>query len=75
MIIMAFLLFVLGSCIRIDASAEKGGEYMPEYLQKAYIIPAGSGCIVARSHCYITGAEGFGRRIDYMMNTLSVIGR
>ena len=62
-----------GSCIRIDASAEKGGKSMPEHLQKAYIIPAGSGCIVAREYCYITDAEGFGRRIDYMMNTLSVI--
>ncbi len=62
-----------GSCIRIDASAEKGGKSMPEHLQKAYIIPAGIGCIVAREYCYITDAEGFGRRIDYMMNTLSVI--
>ena len=63
-----------GSCFRIDASAEKGGQRMPEYLQAAYIIPAGSGSIVARSHCYITDSEGFGRRIRYMMHTLSVLG-
>ncbi len=62
-----------GSCIRIDASADVGGLTMPEYLQMVYIIPAADGCRIATAHYYIVGAEGFGRRFAYMMQTFSAI--
>lgn len=63
------------SCVVIDASADKGGKTMPDRLQAVYIIPAGSGSIVARAHFAAEAAEGFGRRFGYMMDTLSVIRR
>ena len=62
-----------GSCIRIDASAAKGGG-TADKMQTVFIIPSGSGSIIARSHYNIESAEGFGRSFDYMVNTLSVIG-
>lgn len=61
-----------GRCIRIDASAEVGGQVMPEQLQKVYIIPAADGCIIGTAHYSIEAAEGFGHRFRYMMNTLTV---
>ena len=67
-----YLLDYAGSCIGIDASATNDGQ-TPDLMQKVYIIPAGDGCIVATSHYYFEGAEGFGRRFSYMMNTLVVI--
>ena len=71
----AFMLDSAGSCIRIDASEVKGGGYMPDLLQMAYIIPASDGCRVALQHYYIEGAEGFGARFRNMMHTLTVIDR
>lgn len=62
-----------GSCIRIDASAEKGGLNMPEHLRAVYIIPAADGCRVASAYYSIEGAEGFGRRFRCFMDTFSVI--
>ncbi|WP_022778020.1 hypothetical protein [Butyrivibrio sp. AE3009] len=62
-----------GPCTRIDASANVGGQTMPEHLQKVYIIPDGEGTIVGTAHYNIEGAEGTGRRFMYMMNTLHVI--
>ena len=62
-----------GSCITLDASCIKGTNLMSDLLQTVYIIPAADGCIIATAHCTIENAEGFGRRIDYMMNTLSVM--
>ena len=62
-----------GSCIRIDASAVKGGGWMPNQLQMVYIIPAADGCRIATAHYSIEGAEGFGRRFRYLMDTFSVI--
>ncbi|MCR5301777.1 MAG: hypothetical protein K6E49_05000 [Lachnospiraceae bacterium] len=64
-----------GSCVVIDASADKGGETMPDRLQAVYIIPAGSGSIVARANYVAEAAEGFGRRFSYMLDTLSVTGQ
>ena len=64
-----------GRCIRIDASEARGGGWMPEYLQMAYIIPADDGCRVVTAHYYIVGSEGFGRRIACMMRTFAVIDR
>ena len=62
-----------GSCIRIDASAEKGGLKMPERLQAVYIIPAADGCRVAAAHYSIEAAEGFARRFRCFMDTFTVI--
>ena len=62
-----------GSCIRIDASADVGGLTMPDQLQMVYIVPAADGCRVAAAHYSIEGAEGFGRRFRYFMDTFSAI--
>jgi len=67
------MLDLAGRCIRIDASAEKGGMTMPDLLQMVYIIPAADGCRVATAHYSIESAEGFGRRFHYMMDTFSAI--
>ena len=64
-----------GSCIRIDASEVKGGGYMPDLLQTVYIIPARDGSRIAAAHCTAESAEGFGRRVAYMMDTLAVVDR
>ena len=64
-----------GSCIRIEASVIKGTNRMADQLQAVYIIPAPDGCRVATAHYAIEGAEGFGRRFSYMLNTLAVIDR
>ena len=64
-----------GSCIRIDASEVKGGGYMPDLLQTVYIIPAPDGSRIAAAHCTAESAEGFGRRVAYMMDTLAVVDR
>ena len=63
-----------GSCIRIDASATKDG-HTPDLLQAVYIIPSGSGCLVAAAHYSFEGAEGFGRRFANMLDTLTVLSR
>ena len=62
-----------GSCVRIDASEEKGGGIMPELLQTVYIIPAADGCRIAAAHYSIESAEGFGTRFAYLVNTLTVL--
>ena len=62
-----------GSCLYIEASVIKGTNQMTDQLQGFYIIPAPDGCRIAATHAYITEAEGFFRRFDYMLNTLSVI--
>ena len=64
-----------GSCIRIEASVIKGTNRMADQLQAVYIIPAPDGCRIAAAHYAIEGAEGFGRRFSYMLNTLAVIDR
>ena len=69
-----YLLDHAGSCTVIDASATKDGQ-TPDRMQKVYIIPAPDGCIVATAHYFFEGAEGFGRRFSYMVNTLAVIAR
>ncbi len=61
-----------GSCVRIDASATKGGG-TPDLLQMVYIIPSADGSITATAHYSFESVEGFGRRFDYIMNTLSII--
>ncbi len=68
-----FMLEHAGRCIRIDASADKGGLTMPEKLRMVYIIPADDGCCIATAHYSIEGAEGFGVRFRNMMHTLELI--
>lgn len=62
-----------GNCIRIDASAAKGGG-IADKMQTVYIIPSGNGSIIAGAHYGLESAEGFGRRFDDIVNTLLVIG-
>lgn len=64
-----------GECIRIDASEVKGGGYTADLMQMVYVIPAADGCRIAAAHYAAEGSEGFGRRFDYIMQTLSVIDR
>ena len=65
----------VGSCLRIEASEIKGTGRMADQIQAVYIIPAPDGCRIAAAHYAIEGAEGFGRRFSYMLNTLAVIDR
>ena len=69
----AFPLGNAGTCIRIDASADVGGLTMPEHLQMVYVVPAPDGCRVATAHYAIEGAEGFGRRFHYLMDTFTAV--
>ena len=62
-------------CLRIEASVIKGTNQMADRIQEIYIIPAGSGSIVARAYYAIEGAEGFGRRFAYMVRTLNTLER
>ena len=69
----SFTLDRAGRCIRIDASADVGGLTMPDHLQMVYIIPAADGCRIATAHYAIEGAEGFGRRFHYLMESFTAI--
>ncbi len=62
-----------GECIYIEASELKGTNRMADQIQAVYIIPASDGCFVATGHFAIEAAEGFGRRFNYMINTISAI--
>ena len=64
-----------GDCIWIEASELKGSNRMADQLQVVYVIPASDGCRVAVEHFSVESAEGFGRRFNYMLNTLAVIDR
>ena len=61
-----------GECLYIEASVRKGTNNMADQLQMVYIIPTADGCIVATVHCAAEAAEGFARRCNYMINTISV---
>lgn len=63
-----------GNCTVIDASCMKGTNMTPDLLQTVYVIPSANGCIVATVHCTIESAEGFGRRISNMLDTLVFTG-
>ena len=62
-----------GECIYIEASVLKGTNTMADQLQSVYIIPAPDGCFVATAHYAVEAAEGFARRFNYMINTISAI--
>jgi hypothetical protein len=55
----------------MEASVLKGTKNMADQLQMVYIIPTADGCIVARVYCSAEAAEGFARRCNYMINTIS----
>ena len=61
-----------GSCTTIDASATKDGQ-TPDKLQAVYVIPLSNGCVIATAHYSFEAAEGFGRRMNEMLNTLTII--
>ena len=63
-----------GRCLCIEASQVKGGG-LANQLQRVYIIPASDGCRIATAHYSLEAAEGFGRRFQSMLHTLSVIER
>ncbi len=58
-----------GACTQVSAYDAADGQT----LQTVYIIPAAGGCLVAREHCTLESAEGFGVRFDQMLHTLSLI--
>ena len=58
---------------QVDASESKGGGGTPDNLQMVYVISAADGSLIATAHYSFESAEGFGRRFDYMMNTLAII--
>ena len=62
-----------GECIYIEASVLRGTNNMADQLQAVYIIPAAEGCFVATAHYAAEGAEGFGHRFNYMLQTFSAI--
>lgn len=62
-----------GECIRIDASEVKGGGNTADVLQEVYIIPAADGCLVAAIRYIPEGSDGFGMRLAYMVNTITVM--
>ncbi len=64
-----------GPCTRIGASEDKGTNQTAEQMQMVYVIPAEDGSRIGIAHYSFEGAEGFGRRFAYMMNTLIVIPR
>ena len=61
-----------GSCTTIDASATKDGQ-TPDQLQAVYVIPLSNGCVIATAHYSFEAAEGFGHRMNEMLNTLTII--
>ena len=62
-----------GNCIRIDASADKNGQ-TPDVLKAVYIIPAGEGCVIAAARYSFEAADGFGKRISRMANSIAITG-
>lgn len=59
-----------GACTRISATSKTGDNSK----QTIYIIPAGSGSVVAISHFTADSEEGWGRRFSEMINTIIIIG-
>ena len=62
-----------GSCVRIDASAAKDGSGTTDVLMDVYIIPAADGCRVATARHIAEGSDGFGIRLAYLVNTLTLM--
>ena len=62
-----------GLCTRIDASAAADGSGTPDILQAVYVIPADDGCRVAKMQYIPEGSDGFGKRLAYLINTITVM--
>lgn len=60
-------------CIRMDASAVAGGANTADVIQAVYVIPAADGCRVARIQYIPEGSDGFGIRLAYLVNTITVM--
>lgn len=60
-------------CIRMDASAVAGGANTADVIQAIYVIPAADGCRVARIQYIPEGSDGFGIRLAYLVNTITVM--
>ena len=56
-------------CFRIDASDAQAGR-----MQTVFILPAGESCLVAAAHYTFESAEGFGHRLQGLVNTISLLG-
>lgn len=69
----AFDLDGAGKCIRFNASAAADGSGTTEVLQDVYIIPADDGCRVARVRYIAEGSDGFGIRLNWLVNTMTVM--
>ena len=68
-----FTLDGAGLCTRIDASAAADGSGTPDILQAVYVIPADDGCRVAKMQYIPEGSDGFGKRLAYLINTITVM--
>ena len=68
-----FTLDGAGLCTRIDASAIPGGAYTADVLQEVYVIPAADGCRIAKIQYIPEGSDGFGKRLAYLVNTITVM--
>ena len=66
----SYVLEGAGSCTKIDATAPKSGT---SAMQMVYVIPAADGCRIATAHYTLETAEGFGKRMADLVNTLVVI--
>ena len=64
-----------GWCVKVSASESKGEDERPGALTTAYVIPAADGCRVAKIHCTVESAEGFGARFSEIMNTFKAIDK
>ena len=59
-----------GSCIKISASEDKNTHGTADMIYVVYIIPREDGCLIAKESMYFEASEGFGRRFNYMVNTI-----
>ncbi len=59
-----------GSCVKISASEDKNTHGTADMIYVVYIIPRDDGCLIAKESMYFEASEGFGRRFNYMVNTI-----
>ncbi len=59
-----------GNCVKISASEDKNTHGTADMIYVVYIIPRDNGCLIAKESMYFEASEGFGRRFNYMVNTI-----
>ncbi|WP_026520840.1 hypothetical protein [Butyrivibrio sp. VCB2001] len=59
-----------GNCVKISASEDKNTHGTADMIYVVYIIPREDGCLIAKESMYFEASEGFGRRFNYMVNTI-----